>query len=65
MLPVWMVYYDYNNSVHTFAMNGQTGKVVGKPPISYKKVAAWFGGIAGGAFISLKLLALIMGGGLW
>lgn len=65
LLPVWMVYYDYNNSVHTFAMNGQTGKVVGKPPISYKKVAAWFGGIAGGAFISLKLLALIMGGGLW
>jgi DNA-directed RNA polymerase subunit RPC12/RpoP len=65
LLPVWMVYYDYNNSVHTFAMNGQTGKVVGKPPISYKKVAAWFGGIAGGAFISLKILALIMGGGLW
>ncbi len=65
LLPVWMVYYDYNNAVHIFAMNGQTGKVIGKPPISYKKVAAWFGGIAGGTFISLKILALIMGGGLW
>ena len=34
LLPVWMICYDYNKSEHTFAMNGQTGKVVGKPPIS-------------------------------
>lgn len=32
LLPVWMVNYDYNKKVYTFAMNGQTGKVVGKPP---------------------------------
>ncbi|GFN35495.1 TFIIB-type zinc ribbon-containing protein [Tepidimicrobium xylanilyticum] len=65
LLPVWMVYYDYNNKEHIFAMNGQTGKVVGKPPISYAKVASWFGGIAGSVFIILKMIALIMGGGLW
>jgi hypothetical protein len=65
LLPVWMVYYDYENSEHTFAMNGQTGKVVGKPPISFKRVATWFGGIAGGTFIFLKILAFAIGGVLW
>src|SRR5699024_9623908 len=65
LLPVWMVYYDYDQQEHTFAMNGQTGKVVGKPPISYGKVAAWFSGIAGSTFVSLKLIQWIVGGGIW
>ncbi|PON00341.1 hypothetical protein BJH90_12870 [Bacillus halotolerans] len=63
LLPVWMVSYDYERAEHTFAMNGQTGKVVGKPPISSGKVAAWFSGIAGGTFLALKLVSLMMGGG--
>ncbi|MHA0857830.1 TFIIB-type zinc ribbon-containing protein [Paenibacillus sp. CMAA1364] len=65
LLPVWVVHYDYNKSQYTFAMNGQTGKVVGKPPISKSKVATWFAGVAGISFISLKLISLMMGGGLW
>ena len=63
LLPVWMFCYDYDKQEHTFAMNGQTGKVVGKPPISYTKVAVWFSGIAGITFLTLKLIAFIMGGG--
>ncbi|WP_078553661.1 hypothetical protein [Bacillus alkalicellulosilyticus] len=65
LLPVWMVYYDFNKQEHTFAMNGQTGKVVGKPPISKAKVAAWFSGVAGSTFIALKLVSYFMGGGFW
>ncbi|MBS4173157.1 TFIIB-type zinc ribbon-containing protein [Bacillus sp. FJAT-49736] len=65
LLPVWMISYDYNHSEHTFAMNGETGKVVGKPPISTGKVAMWFGGIAAGSFIALKCVSLMMGGGFW
>lgn len=65
LLPVWMVYYDYKGSEYIFAMNGQTGKVVGKPPISQAKVATWFGGIAGGTFLAFKLVSLLIGGGLW
>ena len=65
LLPVWMVYYDYKGVEYIFAMNGQTGKVVGKPPISKKKVALWFGRIAVATFLSLKIIALLMGGGLW
>ncbi len=60
-----MLYYDYNKAEHIFAMNGQTGKVVGKPPISFGKVIAWFGGVAGATFIVLKIIALMLGGGLW
>lgn len=65
LLPVWMVYYDYNKTEHIFAMNGQTGKVVGKPPISKGKVAGWFGGVAAGTFVSLKVVSVLMGGGFW
>lgn len=63
LFPVWMVCYDYNQSEHIFAMNGQTGKIVGKPPLSYGKVAAWFAGIASITFIVLKSAAWIIGGG--
>ncbi|AXI08861.1 hypothetical protein CUC15_08010 [Oceanobacillus zhaokaii] len=64
LLPVWMFYYDYNKSEHIFAMNGQTGKVVGKPPLSFGRIAAWFGSIAGGGFITLKVIQWLLLGGL-
>lgn len=58
LLPVWMINTTYNNETYTFAMNGQTGKFVGRLPISTKKCFGWFGIIAGaiagiGAIISL------------
>jgi len=65
LLPVWVVHYDYNKLEHTFAMNGQTGKVVGKPPISKLKVASYFSGVSAAAFLSLKLVSWMMGGGFW
>lgn len=46
-------------------MNGQTGKIVGKPPISLGKVASWFGGIAAAAFVTLKIISYAVGGVLW
>lgn len=65
LFPVWMVYYDFDKKEHTFAMNGQTGKVVGKPPISMQKVAMWFGGIAGSSFVLLKLISFFISGVIW
>ena len=63
LLPVWMVCYDYKQAEHTFAMNGQTGKIVGKPPISKEKVIAWFAGVSGVSLIIIKLIAFMLGGG--
>jgi DNA-directed RNA polymerase subunit RPC12/RpoP len=37
LLPVWMVNIKYNDKMHTFAMNGQTGKMIGDIPYSKKK----------------------------
>lgn len=37
LLPVWMLNIKYKNKILTFAMNGQTGKIVGNIPIDIKK----------------------------
>jgi len=39
LLPVWMLNYKYHGKLYTFAMNGQTGKIAGEPPVSRMKVA--------------------------
>lgn len=38
LLPVWMVNIKYNDKIYTFAMNGQTGKMIGDIPYSKKKL---------------------------
>lgn len=63
MLPIWTVCYDYKNTEHNFAMNGQTGKIAGKPPISKGKVAGFFFGISIGVFAVIKLLIMLIAGG--
>ncbi|QQO07825.1 hypothetical protein [Breznakiella homolactica] len=55
MLPVWIIMVKYNGIIHTFAMNGQSGKISGRLPFSWKRVFAWFGTLAG-AFSLLFLL---------
>lgn len=62
LLPVWMVCYDYKQSEHIFAMNGQTGKIVGKPPLSTGKIAGWFAGISAASFIVMQIITLLLGG---
>lgn len=62
LLPVWMICYDYQKADHIFAMNGQTGKVVGKPPLSFGKIAAWFGGITVGSFLVMRIITILLGG---
>lgn len=37
LLPVWMLNIKYNDKMHLFAMNGQTGKMVGDIPIDKTK----------------------------
>jgi len=39
LLPVWNSSYKYNSKVYNFMVNGQTGKVSGKAPISPIRVA--------------------------
>lgn len=60
LFPVWMVSYNYNDKDYIFAMNGQTGKIVGKPPLSIGKIFAWFAGISATSFLILTIISLII-----
>ena len=43
LLPVWTYIYKYKEEMYPFYINGQTGKIVGKVPISRAKVFAYGG----------------------
>lgn len=43
MMPVWTMPTRYKGKVYEFVMNGQTGKVVGKVPISLARCAVFWG----------------------
>lgn len=60
LLPVWMQKYKYKDKDYLFAMNGQTGKVVGNLPYSMGRAAAWFGGIAAAVFAILFLGGMLL-----
>lgn len=60
LLPVWIHRYRYEGKVYQFAMNGQTGKIVGKPPVAKSKVAAWFAGIGSGILAVLFLGGMLI-----
>ena len=45
LLPVWMASFKFNGKVYRFMVNGQTGRVSGKIPISPEKVAVTVVGV--------------------
>ena len=38
VLPIWICTYEYNSKIYRFFINGQTGKVDGKKPVSWVKI---------------------------
>ncbi|HZJ83598.1 MAG TPA: hypothetical protein VFD57_07295 [Clostridia bacterium] len=53
LLPVWILNTKWKGKDFLFAMNGQTGKLIGDLPVDRVKFAAWFAGI------SLPLMLLL------
>ena len=51
-VPVWFVAYNYRGTVYKFMMNGQNGRVAGKPPLSRAKMNLWWAGISGALFLA-------------
>lgn len=62
LLPVWIYNYRYKNNDYTFLMNGQTGKIIGKPPISKARIFGVYFSLMIAVFCILKLIVLFMGG---
>lgn len=56
LLPVWMMNVLYKGNIHTFAMNGQTGKMIGNVPIDKNKVVKCFLKF----FIGLSVISLLI-----
>ncbi len=61
LMPVWMVCYDYRQAEHIFMMNGQTGKIIGKPPLSKAKIFSWFAGVSAGCFALFRIITILGG----
>ena len=63
LIPVYLLNCEYNGKKYQYAVNGQTGKVVGELPISKAKAAMFFfrafGIAAAIAFAALTLLQLL------
>lgn len=60
LLPVWLLQYEYKGEKTLYVMNGQSGKVVGTPPISGGRVAKWLSILYGGSFVLLTLLMYLL-----
>ncbi len=59
MLPVWFMTYRYNGKVYEFALNGQTGKLAGTPPLNKMKLSLVCAAIGLGITILGYLLGVI------
>ncbi|EAQ80155.1 zinc ribbon domain-containing protein [Blastopirellula marina] len=59
LLPVYLLSYRYQDKLYRFLVNGQTGKIVGDKPISWRRIGAVIGGI-GGLLLLLVVIILIL-----
>ncbi|MBR4942261.1 MAG: hypothetical protein IKZ19_09715 [Clostridia bacterium] len=63
LMPVWMLNTKYKDKIYTFAMNGQTGRIIGDLPVdkakAFKQFLLW-GGIFSVAASILMLLTMAL-----
>ena len=62
MLPVWMYNYNYKGKDYTFVMNGQTGKINGRPPVSVSRVILVFLTTLIAIFGLISVIMMYLGG---
>lgn len=62
LLPVWMLVSEFQGQRYLFAMNGQTGKVVGELPCDTGKSVKWFLLIFVIVLIVIGCTAAVLGG---
>lgn len=57
LLPVWFMTYEYRGQRYSFAINGQTGKQAGTPPLAVGRLA----GVCAGIVAAVTILGFIGG----
>ncbi len=60
LLPLWMFTYQFKGKTYVFAMNGQTGKIAGRLPISIGRASTWFGIVSASVFATLFVGGLFL-----
>ena len=60
LLPVWMLSTTYRGQRYIFAMNGQTGKMVGDLPMDKTAFWLWFAGVSVAASAVAYLIAMLL-----
>ena len=60
LLPVWMVNVKYKDKMHIFAMNGQTGELIGNIPLDKGKAVLYFIMIFVVTFITIIIASYIL-----
>ena len=60
LLPVWMLNIKYLDKIYKFAINGQTGKVVGEYPVDEGKKKKYFWKVAGIGYVAAAVIAYFM-----
>ena len=61
LLPVWMLTTKWNDNKYLFAMNGQTGKLIGDLPMDKTKFGLWFAGLTVGVGVVASLIMWFAG----
>ena len=62
LLPVFMVNIKYKDKIYTFAMNGQTGEIVGNIPLDKTRTVLFSLVIFILTFLLCLLVCMAMGG---
>ena len=57
LMPIWILTYKHKDKNYTYAMNGYTGKVYGKLPLSIPKLLL----LAGGVFLLSLVICMLFG----
>lgn len=60
LLPVWLLATRWKDQNYLFAMNGQTGKLIGDLPISWARFWVWFGGIFAASAAVMSLIRFVL-----
>ena len=59
LFPVWLLNTEWNGKKYTFAMNGQTGKIVGDLPLDRGAYARWLLGLTAAIGAGLSVLSYL------
>ena len=60
LYPVWMLTTQWNGKTYTFAMNAQTGKIVGDLPMDKALYRKWLFGVAGAVSAAVFALSYLL-----